>query len=316
MDNMVETQNVRAVKNAVKYTVTHNDILAVIAEVGSGKTELFNCLADHWMQHPNKFTVTAIKAFKQRLSRIPAIMSLIIETVDPGVYIPQTVECRYRVFRDTLRLHSKSRHIILMIDEAQDLSFKTFYELKKIHEVDSSSRKHLFSIIMFGKPNKKWDKLFSTPEVGYRAHCLLLEKLNSVELVEIAEKRYNILFENKTTRDRFAASLQFKTPLGVEHFSRAIRHELRIENEEPVTINNELLFRVPMLSLKMRARQAGIKQLDIVRVARDMVSRRSVNTQRVSEFFSNKLSDEKLKNELEAIIEAMISEKHKKISGL
>ncbi len=317
----IETQNVRAVKNAVRTAVSNNTMMAVIAELGSGKTTLYNYLADYWNQHPHRFRVVTIKGFDDRISRISSIMKLLIESINPDAHIPKQIERVFQTLTRELRVFCKNANnrVILMVDEAQDMNLQTFRDIKKIHEIDGHGRDHLLSVVLFGKPHRKWDKLFSTPELGYRMEAVLLEKLNAEELSRIAEERFNIKFENNKVRERFTAALKFKTPLGVEFFSRALRKELGIEDDETALVTADLATRIPMLSLKIRAKQAGITQAEIAKVANQTIPNRKVGIQRVNELFSGKLDDDKLADELTLVTEDMINRrfaaKRRRISG-
>ncbi len=317
----IETQNVRAVKNAVRSAVSGNKMVAVIAELGSGKTTLFNHLSEYWNQYPHRFRVVSIKGFEMQFSRITSIMKLMIEAINPDAHIPKQIERIYQVLSDELKLFCKNQNnrVILMVDEAQDLNLQTFRDIKKIQEIDGHGRDHLISVVLFGKPHRKWDKLFSTPELGYRMEAVLLEKLNAEELSKIAEERFNLKFENNKVRERFTAALKFKTPLGVEFFSRALRKELGIEEDETALVTSDLATRIPMLSLKIRARQAGITQSEIAKVANSAIPHRKIGIQRVNELFSGKLDDDKLADELTLVTEDMINRrlaaKRRRISG-
>lgn len=320
----IETQNVKAVKNAVRQAVGSNSMVAVVAEIGSGKTLLYNHLADYWNQYPHRFRVVTMKGFDMRASRISGIMRMLIESINPAAQIPVQIERMYQALSAELRSFCKaeSSRVILMIDEAQDLTRQTFRDIKKIHEIDGHGRDHLLSVVYFGKPHRKWDILLADPEIGFRTQLLILEKLTAEELLKIAEERYGLKFENTRARERFAASVRFKTPLGVEFFARALRQELYLGEDEPVHVTMELATRVPMLSLKFRVRQAGVKHAQIAKEAGKIMPEKSINNQRVSEVLNGApaaINNEKLCEAVvlaaERLINDALSEKQRRISG-
>ncbi len=305
----VETQNVRAVKNAVRSTVNNNGMMAVVADVGSGKTTMFNYLADYWSSNPQKFRVITVKAFESPLTKIGVIMRLMMETINSDIHIPRGIERQYKGLTDELFRFTRNRsnRVILMIDEAQDLNYQTFMDIKKIHEIAGNGMKNMFSVILFGKPHRKWDKLYAGPEIGYRMNMVLLEELTQDEMIKIAEQRFTLNFENDAVRKRFTASVKYKTPLGIEFFAKALKKELGLDESESAHVNSELVTKIPMLSLKIRAKQAGIKQHDIAEAGRQVIKHKKVNEQRVSEFMNNKLDDEQLATELTVITEQLIN---------
>lgn len=302
----VETQNVRAAKNAVRDCVNNNGFMAVIAEVGAGKTRLFNILTEHWEKYPHKFSVVKLRSFRQRAgnSRISSIMNELIRAIDPDTDIPRVIEQRYALLEDCLR--SSKKNIILIIDEAQDMSVQTFRDLKKIHEIDGD-RENLFSIILLGKTHRQWNHILKTPELGYRINCLKLEDLTSDEIIQIAEESFNLKFENQRVRDRFCSAVKYKTPLGVKFISNALRMQTGAGKTESFTVTSEIIKIVPYLTIKYRVRQANIKNVDIVETAQKALPHRKINKQRISELLNGHLDNDVLEGELTAVIESMIS---------
>ncbi len=306
----VETKNVRSVKNAVRTAVNNNRMMAVIAEIGSGKTTLFNYLSDFWSRYPNRFRVLTVKGFDMQTSRISAIMKLLIETISPDTHIPMQIERIY----DTLAFELKkftgknqSNRVILMIDEAQDLRLQTFRDIKKLYEISGNGQDHLLSIIFFGKPHRKWDALYSSPELGFRIQDVILEALTAEELVQIAEERFKLKFENNKVKTIFVGSIAYKTPLSVEHFARSLRKELGVDDGEPALITQELVTRIPMLTYKFRFKQAGITQEVFAKYATQFLGR-SVPRQRVNEFVNGNLDSESLKKELSMVADSILQD--------
>ena len=317
----VETQNVRAVKNAVRSAVNNNGMMAVVADVGSGKTTMFNYLAEYWNSNQQKFRLITVKAFDSPFTKIGVIMRLMMEIINPDVHIPRGIERQYKVLTEELYkfTRNKSNRVILMIDEAQDLNYQTFMDMKKIHEIAGNGMKNMFSVILFGKPHRKWNKLYAGPEIGYRMNMVLLEELNQDEMVKLAEERYSLKFDSESVRKRFVSYVKYKTPLGIEFFSKALKKELGLDEDQPAHVNADLVVRIPMLSLKIRAKQAGVKQYDIAEAGRELIKHKKVNEQRVSEFMNNKLEDDQLASELTIITEELINSrfanKQKRIAG-
>jgi len=306
---IIETTNTRAIKNAVRQTVDRNGMMAVVAEIGSGKTTMFNLLDEHWRAHPDKFRVVTVKSFDSPYTRIGIIMRFLLEAMNPSIHIPGGNERRYKLLETELRKYAKKNFkIILMIDEAQDLKLQTYYDIKKIHEITGNGMKNLLSVVLFGKPSRKWDKLYAGPEIGYRMDITFLEQLNEEEIVRIAEAKHNIRFENDKVRKRFCASLQYKTPLGIKYFTEALKREMSVGLDDALYITAELVIKIPTITMKIRLKQAGITQQRLVDYARKVSPSRKWSAQRISEWLNGHIPpDDQAAQELYHIAEQMLA---------
>jgi len=287
---LVETKNVKAVKSAVRKTLTENGFLAIMAEVGSGKTVLFNHLCEFWSRRPDQFAVVEIKSFKLIGSRISIIMKLLIQSLDPEAHVPVTVEQRYTLLSQLLKNENiTGRKVILIIDEAQDVSLQTLRDLKKIHEIDAVGSDHLFSIVLLGKTHYQWDRIATIPELGYRIRRVLLDKLTNEEIILFAEQRFGVKFHDGKTAVKFAGLIDHRTPLGVDNMANAVRWHRGMEKGERITITMQDLQSLPVISRAYRVKQAGVTQKQIEEAARQMHPGMRFNKQRISEFQNGKL---------------------------
>ncbi|EHQ08280.1 ATP-binding protein [Leptonema illini] len=313
---LVETRNVRAVKAACTRALQTNGMLAVMAEVGSGKTTLYNHMVDYWQQYPHKFSVVKVKAFKgQGPSRISALSKLLVRAIDPELHIPGDIESRYEVLARALRYNAthNNRRVILAIDEAQDLSLQTFRDLKKLHEIDGRDRRgehqdNLFSILYFGKLHNTWDRLFSLPELGYRINRVKLELLTSEEIILFAEQKWNLKFQDIKTKERFPAVVRHKTPLGVKYVSMALRQTEEFvdwPDHQPITVRKDHLQILPLLSLKWMVKQSGYTLQQLTDLAKEK-GVKSASRQRISEMLSGKLQDSAIGQQLENAVASIV----------
>lgn len=310
MPELIETKNIRTVKSAVREAVNENGFLAVIADVGSGKTAIFNDLKNFWSSYPNRFSVVDLKEFKMKHSRISVIMELLILACDPGASVPQPVEKRYIMLRDVLRTTKKK--VILTTDEAQDFNFQTFRDLKKIHEIDSDEKENLFSIILFGKTDRQWNRVLAEPELGYRISFLPLDDLAGEEIIQIAEKRFKLSFQNERIKERFCARLPYKTPLGIKFAGDAIRMMKGLDKDSAVIVDAEAIQKLPYYTIKIQLKQLKLKQVDAMEYCKAVLPGRGVNNQRYSEFMNGKLENESLQEDLMLATESFI---HHRFSG-
>ncbi|MCL2154153.1 MAG: ATP-binding protein [Leptospirales bacterium] len=321
-EKIIETTNTRAIKNAVRHCVDRNGMMAVVAEIGSGKTTMFDLLEEHWQSHPDKFRVVTVKSFDSPYTKIGIIMRFLLESLNPKTHIPRGNERMYKLLATELRKYAKKNFkIILMIDEAQDLRKQTYYDIKKIHEIAGNGMSHLFSVVLFGKPSRKWDRLYAGPEIGYRMDITFLEQLNEEEIVRIAEMKHNIRFENDKVRKRFCASLQYKTPLGIKYFSEALKREMGIGLDDAIYINAELVIKIPTITMKIRLKQASITQQQLADFARKVSPNRKWTVQRISEWLNGHIPpDDSAAQELHHLSEQILANaydvRRNKISGV
>lgn len=308
---LIETKNVRMIKNAVRDTVNRNGFLAVIADIGSGKTRILSELTDYWTQYPHKFAVVKMHGFRHKYSRVSAIIQLLCEEINPDLDISAfMIEKKYHALGDALRETKKK--VILIVDEAQDFNHQTFKDLKKIHEITGNGLKHLFSIILFGKTDRKWNYVFSTPELGYRIRHLTLDELTQDEIITIAEKSYLLTFQNERVKESFARQIQFKTPLGIEFSANSIRNQYGLDEDQKAMVTREIMQKLPFFTIKYQFKMLGIRQKDFAQYANEMGASKKVNEQRASEFFGGKLNDEKLEKELQGYAMSLINNRFSK----
>ena len=287
---LVETKNVKEVKTAVRKTLTDNGFLSVIADVGSGKTTIYNHLCDFWSARQHDFSVVEIKSFKQINSRIGIIMKLLLAKIDPELHIPGDAESRYHALEQALRhAYRSGRKVVLIVDEAQDLNMQTMRDLKKIHEIDGFGQDHLFSIILFGKTHRQWDRISELPELGYRIRRVLLSRLTNAEIILFAEQRFNVSFKDNKSAEKFASLVTVKTPLGVYHTANAIRWHRGLEDGEKIQINMEDLKSLAVISKPYRIAQAGAKQKQLEEKIHELYPDKKVNRQRISEWQNGRM---------------------------
>lgn len=268
----IETRGYITARNSITQAIKSNGFLAIVADVGSGKTTMHNRFVDFWLQDArHRFIVVALKGFTKSNSRISQIMKLMIEACDPEAYVPGSVERQYTALAQALqRATDDHRKVILVIDEAQDLNLQTFRDLKKIHEIHGKSE-HLFSIILFGKSHRTWERLFALPELGHRIEHVKLLPLSEEEIALIAQKRFGIVFKGaERLKSEFAAALRYKTPLGVQHLANLLRAEWpdQIDKNGSFLLQRENIAALPRLDLRYRLKKSSYTQRDVVRIAR------------------------------------------------
>ncbi|MCF6254233.1 MAG: AAA family ATPase [Thiomicrorhabdus sp.] len=132
---------------ALVYTVVRGDgITKVTGEVGSGKTMLLRLLADSL---PDNFTVLYINtpnlSPKDMLMHIAAELGL---DLDRAILKFSLLEW---INKELVRLYSKGQRVVMLIDEAQAMTFDTLEEIRLLSNLETSEGK-LLQVVLFGQP--------------------------------------------------------------------------------------------------------------------------------------------------------------------
>jgi type II secretory pathway predicted ATPase ExeA/pSer/pThr/pTyr-binding forkhead associated (FHA) protein len=196
-------QHSRAVAN-VKFALLNGDSFVIITgEIGIGKTTVLNAVVEELGQD----FVTA-KLTHTTLSHIELLQALLSEFGMP-IYKKKKV-----LLLDTLRAfflqkHKEGRHVVIIVDEAQNLTAPALEELRLLSCIDTADRK-IVSIVLTGQPSL--DDLIDAPgltQLRQRARLRQrLEPLNEEESVEYIRHRLEIaggelenIFEPEAARD-------------------------------------------------------------------------------------------------------------------
>lgn len=221
------TENIENILKSVERAVVNDSWIYISGDVGTGKSEVTKYLHGRWQREPEKYTVVSMKAWLRTGSRVSALMKWLIAAIEPDHRIPGDVELRAERLKTLLmKSYRAKRKVIVMIDEAQDLSEQTFRELKKVHELSAFGVSHLFSIIMFAKESSRADGFLAGRELGYRIKRIPIIPLSDYEMTEFAEKRFDVKFPGGAERRRvtsYFSQMAHPSPLGVRHLCEAIQ---------------------------------------------------------------------------------------------
>ncbi len=196
-------QHSRAVAN-MKFALLNRDSFVIITgEIGIGKTTILNTV----LQELGPDFVTA-KLTHTTLSHIELLQALLSEFGMP-IYKKKKV-----LLLDTLRTfflqqHAAGKHVVIIVDEAQNLSGPALEELRLLSCIDTADRK-IISIVLTGQPNL--DDLLDAPgltQLRQRARLRQkLDALNEDETVDYLRHRLSIaggdldkIFDPEAVRD-------------------------------------------------------------------------------------------------------------------
>lgn len=196
-------QHSRAVAN-VRFALMNRDSFVIISgEIGIGKTTILNTV----MEELGPGFVTA-KIVHTTLSRIELLQALLSEFGMPN-YTKKKV-----MLLDTLRgffleQHRTGKHVVIVVDEAQNLSSAALEELRLLSCIDTSDRR-IVSIILTGQPSL--DDLLDAPGLTQlRQRARLRQRLDAMlesETVDYIRHRLEVaggnsdeIFEPETLRE-------------------------------------------------------------------------------------------------------------------
>ncbi len=165
-------QHSRAVAN-MKFALLNGDSFVIITgEIGIGKTTIINTV----LEELGPDFVTA-KLTHTTLSHIELLQALLSEFGMP-IYKKKKV-----LLLDTLRAfflkkHAEGKHVVIVVDEAQNLTGPALEELRLLSCIDTADRK-ILSIVLTGQPNL--DDLLDSPGlIQLRQRARLRQRLEAL----------------------------------------------------------------------------------------------------------------------------------------
>jgi general secretion pathway protein A len=180
-------QHSRAVANVRFALMNHDSFVIITGEIGIGKTTILNTV----MEDLGPDYVTA-KLVHTTLSHIELLQALLSEFGMPN-YRKKKV-----MLLDTLRTffleqHRQGKHVVIVVDEAQNLSSSALEELRLLSCIDTSDRR-LVSIVLTGQPSL--DDLLDAPGLTQlRQRARLRQRLDAMlesETIDYIKHRMQI----------------------------------------------------------------------------------------------------------------------------
>ncbi|EKP13043.1 ATP-binding protein [Leptospira borgpetersenii] len=274
--DFVNTRNTDKITKLAYRAVKNNSWLAVTGEVGMGKTYLYNNLLEFFDNQPQKYILVHVgPAWESALGglSIAFVMKHMIRSIRPGERVPGNLNEKYFKLRELLIwARSIGRKVVLVIDEAQALRVEGLRDLKKVWEIAHDQEDHLFSILMFMKPETRISSILSSPEIGYRTIQAPMSQLNHSELIQIAEEGFKVKFERgkvgEKTKELLIRGCRFRTPLAVRNtllgiafaYPEVLRDSIIRENHVRNFLSDGYLRIMDRLKISVKQLRAGIKE--------------------------------------------------------
>lgn len=272
----VNTRNTDKITKLAYQAVKNNSWLAVTGEVGMGKTYLYNSLLEFFSNQPQKYILVHVgPAWESALGglSIPFVMKLMIRSIRPGERVPGNINEKYFKLRELLIwARSIGRKVVLVIDEAQALRVEGLRDLKKVWEIAHGQEDHLFSILMFMKPETRISGILSSPEIGYRTVQAPMSQLSHSELIQIAEEGFKVKFERgeagEKAKELLIRGCRYRTPLAIRNallgiafaYPEVLSDSTIRENHVRNFLSDGYLRIMDRLKISVKQIRAGIKE--------------------------------------------------------
>lgn len=178
---IVATRAFVAVDRKIRDTVRNDEMLAVYAPTGTGKSKTLDISIGR-MQGSGRNFIMRTTAYNPGADISGSIINIMISELmqqKPR----RDILARLTQLKAGLLEHSRSKKIVLVIDEAQDMHPQTLYAIKKLHELGSSvMRRNLFSVILCGKPALQ--NLITAEELTFRFSVHEMQPLTKAEAAD------------------------------------------------------------------------------------------------------------------------------------
>lgn len=198
---LVPTKSFVKASQLLKKAVSENRMLAVTGNPGIGKSTVREIAVGRYAEKFERYIVIKPEAsivFSQA-DRTSSIIGMMIESLSDAKPARDIVK-RISQLSQALKANRTNR-VILVLDEAQDLSEKTLYGLKKLHELGGQFKEGAqFSILLFGKPSL--NVKLADYELGYRIEQYQMLAMDREEMKAYLHNR-KLKFQNQKLYDSF-----------------------------------------------------------------------------------------------------------------
>lgn len=196
--------------------VSHAPLTVVTGEVGTGKSTLIQVLLQSLGDDVNVGLISNAHGGRGELLRW--VMNALDQPIEPGAdYV-----LLFQQFTDyVISEYAAGRHVVLLIDEAQNLSVESLEELRMLTNINSN-KDELLQIILVGQPE-------------------LREKISRQELRQFAQRVsatcYISPMDLDTTRNYIRHRLEHVGGTGEEFTEAAVRRVFEMSGGIPRQIN-------------------------------------------------------------------------------
>jgi len=215
--------------------------VALTGVIDSGKTTTLRRLFSVLMKE-NKILVSKSISIEKNRSTMTTLISALfydLSTDDKEVKIPASGEKRERDLRDLIKRRKKP--VVLFVDEAHDLHYRTLKGLKRLIEMVEDSG-GILSVLLAGHPKLKNDLRRPTmEEIGSRSSILTLEGMVGSQreyitwLIDACGSEGTELSDVLTVEAVDLLSERLRTPLQIQQHLILAMEAAYQAGEKPVT---------------------------------------------------------------------------------
>lgn len=144
----------RYIHMAIIEAARHSGFIAVIGEVGSGKTMIRRRVVHDLGQDPNIRIIYPRIVDKTRITASSICDAIIYDLAGSDAKVKQKLEQKSRQVEDLIQARSRSSvRMVMIIEEAQDLTAcpRVLKLFKRFHEIEADGKKAL-GIVLIGQP--------------------------------------------------------------------------------------------------------------------------------------------------------------------
>lgn len=184
-ENIIITSSMRNATKSILKTVEDDGFMAIHGPIGIGKTTLMRRTIGHFEEQQNKYAVIHLHEMGYKSITINGIMDFMIKSLTHFQEHAHRGQIAMQLQLKKILIDvSRSKKIILAIDDAQDLNpERVLRGLKKMRELSFGSRMHLFSTILFGQ-KKLGNIIAERREINYRVKAIEMKEFNQKEKEE------------------------------------------------------------------------------------------------------------------------------------
>ena len=225
----------------LKIAAQSGSLVALTGVIGSGKTTTLRRLFSVLMKE-NKILVSKSISIEKNRSTMTTLISALfydLSTDDKEVKIPASGEKRERDLRDLIKRRKKP--VVLFVDEAHDLHYRTLKGLKRLIEMVEDSG-GILSVLLAGHPKLKNDLRRPTmEEIGSRSSILTLEGMVGSQreyitwLIDACGSEGTELSDVLTVEAVDLLSERLRTPLQIQQHLILAMEAAYQAGEKPVT---------------------------------------------------------------------------------
>lgn len=187
-DDVFLSPDIRYVREAMYQTARHGGFMAVVGEVGAGKSTLREELIDRIQREEQAVIVVQPYVLASegtdtvgKTLRSHHIAEAIMAAVAPLAKPKSSPEARFRQLHESLRDSARAGHAhVLILEEAHSLPLPTLKHLKRFRELKDGLRP-LLSVILIGQPELALKLSEHNPEVREVVQRIEVVTLNALD---------------------------------------------------------------------------------------------------------------------------------------